>query len=120
MTVRRLKTYTSESGNVYQYYFVGKRPALPDDPYAPATEYVFDVLSDRKPTFAISIFLWESAVLDWQQRHGRDLIETEQYAAAKTRLFRAFDEIENLMEQGRRLLIGTEDLEELLAHLGVD
>ena len=40
MTVRRLKTYTGAQGYVYQYYFVGKRPALADDPEAPATEFV--------------------------------------------------------------------------------
>ena len=27
MTIRRLKTYTGSQGYVYQYYFVGKRPA---------------------------------------------------------------------------------------------
>jgi hypothetical protein len=55
-TVRRLKTYTGAQGYVYQYYFVGKRPALADDPEAPATEFIFDVTSDRKLTFAVSIF----------------------------------------------------------------
>src|SRR5580698_6604912 len=59
--VRRLKTYTGSQGYVYQYYFVGKRPALPDDPEAPATEFVFDVTSDRKLTFAVSVFLPDSA-----------------------------------------------------------
>ncbi len=56
MTVRRLKTYTGAQGYVYQYYFVGKRAALPDDPEAPATEFVFDVTSDRKLTYSVSIF----------------------------------------------------------------
>lgn len=37
MTVRRLKTYTGAQGYVYQYYFVGKRATLPNDPEAPAT-----------------------------------------------------------------------------------
>ena len=50
MTVRRMKTYAGSQGYVYQYYFVGKRPALAADPEAPATEYVFDVTSDRKLT----------------------------------------------------------------------
>ena len=34
MTVRRMKTYTGGQGYVYQYYFVGKRPALPGQPDA--------------------------------------------------------------------------------------
>ena len=28
MTVRRMKTYTGQTGYVYQYYFVGQREAL--------------------------------------------------------------------------------------------
>lgn len=120
MTVRRLKTYSGETGNVYEYYFVGKREALADDPWAPATEFVFDVRSGRSVTFAVSIFLRTAAVAGWQLHHGRELVEAEQYAAAKMMLFRAFDEIENLMEQGRRLPIEVEALEELLAKVGVE
>ena len=67
MTVRRLKTYTGAQGYVYQYYFVGKRAALADDPEAPATEFIFDVTSDRKLTYAISVFLPESPVAAWSQ-----------------------------------------------------
>jgi hypothetical protein len=120
MTVRRLKTYTGETGCVYQYYFVGKRPALADDPEAPATEFIFDVSSDRKQTFAVSVFVREEAIAEWQRHHGRNLLEPEQYAAAKMMLFRAFDELENLIEQGRRLRVGGEELQHLLAQLGVD
>ena len=116
MTVRRLKTYTGETGYVYQYYFVGNRTALNE----PATEYVFDVTSDRKVTFSVSIFLYRSAVAEWELRHARKLAEAEQYASVKMRLFQAFDEVEHLKEHGRRLDIGPEDMEELLAKVGVD
>jgi len=120
MPVRRLKTYTSETGSVYQYYFVGKREALPGDPYSPATEYVFDVSSDRKVTFAVSIFLHENAVGTWEQQHERGLVDAEKYAAAKMKLLRAFDEIADLLRDGRRLLVGAEDLELLLRQVGVE
>jgi len=120
MTVRRLKTYTSETGAVYQYYFVGKRPALANDPAAPAVEFIFDVVSDRKPTFAVTVFLRQEATAAWQEQHGRMLVDTEHYAAAKMKLFRGFDQIEDVMNDGRRLTIGLEELEELLAQLGVD
>ena len=116
MTVRRLKTYTSETGYVYEYYFVGKRPAL----HEAATEYVFDVSTDRKATFAVSIFLLDRAVASWESQHGRKLVEAEHYASAKMRLFQAFDEVEDMMEQGRGLMIGPEEMEGLLAKLGVD
>ena len=118
--IRRLKTYPGAQGYVYQYYFVGQRAALASDPEAPATEFVFDVTSDRKLTYAVSVFLPEKAVTAWASAHGRPLTEPEKYAAAKLRLFRAFDEIEDLKTQGRRLVIDSALLEEALASLGVD
>jgi len=120
MTVRRLKTYAGAHGYVYQYYFVGKRPALPDDPEVPATEFVFDVTSDRKLTYAVSVFLPEGPRAAWSEVHGRPLTDAEQYAAVKLRLFRAFDELEDMKAHGRRLAIDAALLDEALASLGVD
>jgi hypothetical protein len=120
MTVRRQKTYAGAQGYVYQYYFVGQRPALPDAREAPATEFVFDVTSDRKQTFAVSVFLPQNAVTAWASTHGRSLTEPEQYAAAKLRLFHAFDELQNVQSEGRHLVIDAQALEESLAGLGVD
>ena len=120
MTVRRLKTYTGAQGYVYQYYFVGKRPAIADDPEAPATEFVFDVTSDRKLTYAVSVFLPDAVLASWSHVHGRLLTDAEQYGAVKLRLFRAFDEIEDVKAEGRRLTIDATSLEETLASLGVD
>ncbi len=120
MTVRRLKTYTGAQGYVYQYYFVGKRAALADDPEAPAAEFIFDVTSDRKITYAVSVFLPKSPVEAWGTVHGRPLNDAEQYAAVKMRLFRAFDELEDVKEHGRRLIIDSALLEEALASLGVE
>ena len=118
--IRRLKTYTGAQGYVYQYYFVGKRDALAGDPEAPATEFVFDVTSDRKVTFAVSVFLPEGSRDSWSKSHGRALNDAEQYAAAKLRLFRGFDEIEDMKSHGRRLSIDGALLEEALASLGVE
>jgi hypothetical protein len=120
MTVRREKTYTGAQGYVYQYYFVGKRAALPDDPEVPATEFVFDVTSDRKMTYAVSVFLPQGPLAAWNAAHGRPLNDAEQYAAVKMRLFRAFDELEDVKEHGRRLSIDEALLEEALASLGVE
>lgn len=120
MTVRRLKTYAGAQGYVYQYYFVGKRRALPDDPESPATEFVFDVTSDRKLTYSISVFLPQAPIEQWIAAHGRPLNDAEQYAAVKLRLFRAFDELEDVMAKGRRLSIDSTLLEEALASLGVE
>jgi hypothetical protein len=120
MTTRRMKTYTGQTGYVYQYYFVGDRPALPEDPDAAAVEYVFDVSSDRKTTFAVSVFLRQEAMDAWQAAHGRALSATERYAAAKMRLFQGFDEIEKMQEGGRRLVIAGDAVTALLSQLGVE
>jgi hypothetical protein len=120
MTVRRVKAYTGAQGFVYQYYFVGKRAALAGDSEAPATEFVFDVTSDRKLTYAVSVFLPQKALAEWSAAHGRSLNDAEQYAAAKMRLFRAFDELEDVKAHGRRLRIDSALLEEALGSLGVE
>ena len=115
-----LKTYTAQTGYVYQYYFVGKREALTDDPEAPAVEYIFDVTTDRKLVFAVSIFLQPAAVASWEALRERALSEPEQYAAVKQRLFQAFDEIPDMLTNGRRLRLDGDNLLELLDALGVD
>lgn len=114
-----MKTYTGGQGYVYQYYFVGKRMALADAPEAPASEYIFDVTSDRKTTFAVSVFLPSDSLRTWAAAHGRELTDAEQYGAVKLRLFQAFDEIQNMMGQGRRLVVNSTSLEKALDALGV-
>ena len=113
MTIRRMKSYTGGQGYVYQYYFVGKRRV------ETATEYIFDVTSDRKTTYAVSVLLPEEAAREWAASHGRCLTDAEQYGAVKMRLFQGFDEIENMMADGRRLVVESHDLERLLVTLGV-
>ena len=117
MTVRRLKTYASSQGFAYQYYFVGKRAAMGDPS---GTEYVFDVTSDRKLTYAVRIFVPTAAVLEWGEVHLRSLSESEQYAAVKLRLFQAFDEASDMQAEGQELQVDAPFLEESLAALGVE
>lgn len=116
MTIRRMKTYTGEQGYVYQYYFVGKRPAAGAEP---GEEYIFDVTSDRKTTYSVSVILPEKLLGDWATLHGRQLTDAEQYGAVKMRLFQGFDEIEDMMSLGRRLVIDAAVLEVALTRLGV-
>jgi hypothetical protein len=118
MTIRRMKTYTGGQGYVYQYYFVGKRPA--QDTTKPSTEYVFDVTSDRKTTYAVSILVEQDALSTWSLGHGRSPSEAEEYAAAKMRLFQAFDEVEDMKASGRTLIVDQESLEAAFATLGVE
>ena len=121
MIIRRLKTYTGSKGYVYQYYFVGKRPGSPEDSSkSDATEYIFDVTSDRKLTYSVSIFLPHAVLAAWSQSHQRPLGDSEQYAAVKLRLFRAFDELDDMQAHGRQLGIDLQSLEESLTSLGVE
>jgi hypothetical protein len=119
MAIRRIKSYSAQTGYVYEYYFVGRRRALPDE--LPASEFIFDVSSDRKTRFAVSVFLSDAAVSDWAGAHGRLPTEPEQYAAAKLRLLRGFDEIDDMLAAGRRLTLeAAAELGELLSSLGVE
>ena len=120
MTVRRVKTYTGQTGYVYQYYFVGQRAALDSDPEAPATEYIFDVTSDRKTMFAVSVFLGPDALDAWVAVRGRALSQPEQYAAVKLRLMQAFDEIGDMLSAGRRLRVEAGHVCSLLESIGID
>lgn len=117
MTIRRMKTYAGGQGYVYQYYFVGKRPGASPEK---SMEYVFDVTSDRKTTFPVSVFLPESVLQGWAAHHQRSLTEAEQYGAVKMRLFQAFDELGDLKSQGRQLSLDSALLERVLGTLGVD
>jgi hypothetical protein len=119
MIIRRLKTYAGSQGYVYQYYFVGKRAATGADE-SEGVEYIFDVTSDRKLTYAVSVFFPHSVVAAWSASHGRSLSDSEQYAAVKMRLFRAFDELEEMQTHGRKLDIDSHAMEESLASLGVE
>jgi len=120
MTVRRVKTYTGQTGYVYQYYFVGQRDALPSDPESPATEYIFDVTSDRKTTFAVSVFLGPAASDTWARGRGRALTQPECYAAVKLRLMQGFDEIDDMLQSGRRLRVEPAEICDLLDSIGID
>ena len=120
MTVRRLKTYTAQTGYVYQYYFVGQRDALASDPESPATEYIFDVTSDRKTTFAVSVFLAPAATTAWSASRGRVLSQPECYAAVKLRLMQGFDEIPDMLQSGRRLRVEALEICDLLGSIGIE
>jgi hypothetical protein len=116
--VRRQKTYDAQSGYVYQYYYEGQRPLMRDG--EAGTEFVFDVSADRKTSAPVSVLVLEEAVRSWEQQHGRALISTERYAAAKMALFQAFDERAHpgLMRQDIR--VRATDIEAILAGLGID
>ena len=87
--MRRQKTYSAQTGYVYQYYYEGYRAS--DREGRAGNEYIFQVTSDRKSSFPLTVFVATAVVEDWQRDHGRVLTPTEQYAAVKMALFQAFD-----------------------------
>jgi hypothetical protein len=120
MTIRRLKTYAGSQGYVYQYYFVGKRPGAAGGEASDSDEYIFDVTSDRKVTYAVSVLFPKRVFDGWTAVHKRSLSDSEKYAAVKMRLFRAFDDVEEMQLHGRELQIDSQSLEDSLKSLGVD
>lgn len=116
--VRRVKSYSGETGIVYQYVFVGQRRRRRGW-WKGGAEYLFDVSSDRKTSFPVPVFVSDEAVRSWQKAHGRSLSATEQYAAAKMRLFRAFDQIERLHQEAAGIVVDPAGIEELLSGLDI-
>ncbi len=115
MALRRVKTYTAQTGMVYEYYFVGQREALAQE--VTAREYVFDVISDPRARFSVSVLVQGEGLEFWAANHGRRLSDPERYAVAKLRLQQGFDEIGDMLAEGRSLVVDATNIEELLAPL---
>jgi hypothetical protein len=111
--VRRQKTYSAQSGFVYQYFYEGYREASRAG--LPGHEYVFRVTRAAESYFPLTVFLAAAAVESWQRAHGRHLSTTEQYAAVKMALFEAFDERPDLGPGAADVEI---DADRIQAHLG--
>ena len=116
--IRRQKTYSAQTGYVYQYFYEGYRPGEHRD--APGNQHVFQVSSDRKSSFSLGVFLPAAVVESWQKGHGRELTTTEQYAAVKMALFEAFDERADLGASSGAIEVGAVALERHLATLEID
>jgi hypothetical protein len=116
--IRRQKTYSGQSGYVYQYYYEGHRPYKRDR--NGGTEYVFDVSADRKTSVAVSVLVSGAALEDWQGRHGRTLHSSERYAVAKMALFQAFDERPEPGAMSADVLVRAADVEAILITLGIE
>ena len=115
--VRRLKTYSSQSGYVYQYYYEGCRPF-----YAAGesgTEFVFGISADRKTWRPTSVRLGDTAVTSWEAAHARQFSTTERYAIAKMALFQAFDERATPSLMKEHVLVRTADVEAIVETLGL-
>jgi hypothetical protein len=113
--VRRVKSYSSATGYVYQYYFYEVQKVRRG--LTPGTEYVYMVSADRKKAFPLRIFVRRDAAEKWGRAFGRTLSGTEEYAVAKMRLFQALDEIPDIEAERSDLVVDDSNLETLLAQL---
>lgn len=111
--VRRQKSYSSDSGYVYQYYYEGHRP-VPS-----GTEYVFDVSSGPRRSFPVTVVVSDESVRTWEQAHERSLSATERYAVAKIALFRAFDERPTPAHLREPIRVRPADLADILETLDI-
>jgi hypothetical protein len=117
-TVRRQKTYSAQSGYVYQYFYEGTRPFSSGG--ESGSEFVFTFSADRKSSHPVSILVSEQAIAAWEQDRARTLSATERYAIAKMALFQAFDEraAPDLMKQDVR--VRAADVTAILETLGLE
>ena len=114
-TPRRVKSYSAATGYTYQYVFHEIRKGRRG--FAAGNEYVYVISADRQTSFPLVIFIGREVVRGWSKKAGRNLTGTEEYAAAKMRLFRALDEVENLAEARPDIQVNEQELVELLACL---
>ncbi len=88
--IRREKTYSAESGYVYQYTYEGFRDATRDGTHG--RDFVFRCTSDRARHCSLAVFAPDRTFASWERDFGRELSEVERYAVVKMRLFEILDE----------------------------
>ena len=114
---RRYKTFQAETGVTYQYYFNVRRPVVRPEGQGPGSDFSFIITADQRPPFVLRVFVSNRALSAWQDAYSRELTANEQYAAAKMRLYRAFDETEFLGSEPFALIVDETNVLELLAPL---
>jgi hypothetical protein len=88
----RPKTYSADSGYVYEYWFAGfRRIRRGGQEYL---EYIFDVSGGRVKASPVAILLPLDSLSEWTAR-DRDLSASERYGIAKLTLKRALDRFPN-------------------------
>jgi hypothetical protein len=113
--VRRLKTYSAQSGYVYQYYYEGHRDFRAGG--ETGSEFVFQFSADRKVWEPASVMVSAAAVAEWERAHQRRLSPTELYAVSKISLFQAFDERPLPAQMKEAVWVRTADLDGIVETL---
>jgi hypothetical protein len=112
----RLKTYSADSGYVFQYSLSSfRRHRGGDQVY----EYVFLVSAGRGPAQPLSVLLGTSVLRQWQTQLGRELTASERFAIAKIALKRHLDESEAPNSVGPSVSPGLTEVGEISSFLGL-
>ncbi len=114
---RRYKTFQAETGTSYQYFFAFERRVVRPEGQGAGRDFAFVITADQRAPFVVRVFLADRGIAAWERARGQELSCSEQYAAAKLRLFRAFDEERSLDEKWLDLVVDETNLEDLLGPL---
>ena len=110
----RPRTYSADSGYVYQYWFAGFRPVKrAGEGYI---EYVFEVTGARESPSAVSVLLAEGRLPAWTGTQ-RELTASERYGIAKLCLKRALDSFPDPKTLSPQVVPSKSDVEEVAATL---
>lgn len=112
-----MKTYSAQSGYVYQYFYEGQRDF--ETGGDSGTEFVFTISADRKTWSAAAVLVGNAALAQWEQAHARELSGTERYAIAKLALFQAFDERPKPEHMRQEVRLRSADVEAIVETLGL-
>jgi hypothetical protein len=110
----RMKTYSAETGYVYQYVYRGYRPMREGG----GVEHVFEATRGRGQQFRIIVHLLDPEVAQCARAVGRDLIGGERYALVKMSLFTALDDFTELAQFEEPLTPSANQMERYLRVLG--
>ena len=82
----RKKTYSAETGYVYQYLYKGFRIATS------GVQFVFEATQGRAE-FQITVLLTNTALAECETVVGREILHQEHYAIVKMAIFAAFNRV---------------------------
>lgn len=117
MPARRYKAYAAITGVAYRYFFESRRSVIRPEGQGAGSDYVFVVMADQGFPFIARVFVSDRAGTAWYEFTGRPLDSNETYAAAKMRLFQAFDECARLKDHALLLVADEQNIQELLEPL---
>jgi hypothetical protein len=112
----RQKTYSAESGYVYQYVLASFRQHRHAG--EGVHDYSFEVSGGRGAPTAVSILLRASVLHQWETEHGRELTASERYAIAKVTLKRQLDASETPQSVPPRVAPDVSDVDDISSLLG--